>query len=355
MLEKFIDMKDNTNRILYIDSIKGVMILFVMYYHVLWTCVKFKTSPTVEVFDLVCMQTFFFVSGFVSYKKNDIFQLKDFLIILRKRIRTILLPTILMFVFFTLYFNLDFLSSFYNEFKNGYWFTYVLFVIYTLHFSLLLFYKKINFQIRIFDLLLCLLGGAMYLLYSRVYKYVDFDFCHYVSLKFVMKYYFFFVAGYMLKKYYLYLEKYIFNDKILALVLFVAFIPFVSDNKKGPFCIIELAVSLSQVLLVYVFFMKNSFFSSENATNRHLALFGRHSMEIYFIHYFFLFSMPYALDFILHCQAICFKGQPGFYFIPEIFCILPIALSLAYLSIGVRFIINLSPTISRLFFGAIPK
>lgn len=197
------------------------------------------------------------------------------------------------------------------------------------------------------------MGGAFYCLYGGIYRYLDFETCHYISLKFVMKYYIFFLLGYMLKKYYLYFEKILFDKRVVSILIIIAFIPFITDNKKGPFHFFELVVSISQVLIVFILFLKYKFFHSEKPINQQLALFGRHSMEIYFIHYFFLFSMPYALDFIAQSTKVCLKGVPGSYFIPEVFCILPVALALAYISIGVRKIVDLSPFVSKLFFGPI--
>lgn len=42
-------------RLKYIDCLKGALILFVVYYHVLWLGLKYKISPTKKIFDLVCI------------------------------------------------------------------------------------------------------------------------------------------------------------------------------------------------------------------------------------------------------------------------------------------------------------
>ena len=73
-------------------------------------------------------------------------------------------------------------------------------------------------------------------------------------------------------------------------------------------------------------------------------------MEVYFIHYYFLFNMPMVMRFINEQDEYCFRG-PGNAFVVEFLSIIPVAIVLVYLSIGVRRIFEISPGLSRIFFG----
>lgn len=55
-------------RLKYVDGLKGFAILFVIFYHLIWVSVKDRDSVVVPIFNSLCMQLFFFISGYVSYR-----------------------------------------------------------------------------------------------------------------------------------------------------------------------------------------------------------------------------------------------------------------------------------------------
>ena len=62
-----------------IDVLKGLAILFVVFYHILWVAVGFKQSPTNVFFNTSCMQVFFFISGYLTFRIIPKEELKDFI------------------------------------------------------------------------------------------------------------------------------------------------------------------------------------------------------------------------------------------------------------------------------------
>ena len=334
------------------------MILFVVYYHVLWLGVKYKDSPTVDFFNLLCMQMFFFVSGYVSVKSFLKIDGRSIIEWLRKKIVNILIPTIMMFLFVGLYYKTDFSYYLYNDFKNGYWFTYVLFTIFILHFVQYLILSKIFTISGVVDILLFIISLFLFLLHTRIYKIFDANFLHFLSISFVLKYYFFFVLGYLAKKQEDIFKKVIIENKYVVFSLFLILIVSLFYEVNNFFMlnfITKLVLSIVLVLITYLAFYKISFFEKSNVVTRQLSLIGRHSMEIYFIHYFFIFNIPYALDVItIWQQELCFRAG-GNSTVIEFLIIFPISLFLAYISIFLRKVVNLSPFISKIFLGPIPE
>ena len=342
------------DRLQYLDCIKGVMILFVVYYHFIWIGVKFKDSPTVDFFNLVCMQMFFFVSGFVSAISIDKLRrgsIKDWL---TRKIVNILIPTILMFVFVGIYYKTDFSYYIYNEFKNGYWFTYVLFEIIVLHLIIYYVLSKVFCTSKLMDIMMLISASLFYLIHTRIYSVFNADFLHYLSLNLILKYYFFYVLGYLVNKKITIFRKFIDNKYVMSFIIFI-FIIFMTNFGKAFFVsniLTKLLFSTAIVIFIFIIFSQTPFFAKTNTITKQLSLFGRHSIEIYFIHYYFLFNLPCSLEPLQ--QEICFRDV-GNSFIPEFLIVFPITLFISYICIGLRKIVNFSPIVSKAFLGPIPK
>lgn len=82
-------------RLLYIDVLRGIAILIVIYSHILLFCVGYsETSALTNFLRLYFLNGFFFISGFMAYKTftpNLLEMLKN----LWKKIATLLIPTLI--------------------------------------------------------------------------------------------------------------------------------------------------------------------------------------------------------------------------------------------------------------------
>lgn len=192
-----------TRRLKYIDGIKGFAILFVVFYHLIWVCVKDKDSTIVPVFNSVCMQLFFFISGYVSCKGiSKMMTAKDVYKSIVRKGKALLIPSVLMFFFCIWYFQQDLYGELMYEFKSGYWFTYVLFFIFLLHYIVVMTLRQITrFKgVRKFLLPMVLL----FVFLASCHCWFPYRICEYfriLSLAFILKYYFFFLVGYLFSRY----------------------------------------------------------------------------------------------------------------------------------------------------------
>ena len=128
-------------RIHHFDMLKGVAIFLVVMGHVLAFCVReIDRASIFKVLEQIHMPLFFFVSGWFTYKLNDRGQM--ILPKIMSRAIRLMLPMVVVSSIWVLYFphsgiETPFASTFEelwtSAYKNGYWFTLVLFEIILLY------------------------------------------------------------------------------------------------------------------------------------------------------------------------------------------------------------------------------
>ena len=109
-----------TKRIEYIDALRGFTMILVVFAHVETFVLKIEPNSTLisELFLSFRMPLFFFISGFISFKKNAIWD-KEFLFEnLFKKAKIQLIPTFFFGLLYTYLFSLgnwrDFIYNYYK-------------------------------------------------------------------------------------------------------------------------------------------------------------------------------------------------------------------------------------------------
>lgn len=123
-------------RLAYIDALKGILIIFVLFQHALYLSIGMEHPLIFEVFNLTAMPTFFFISGYL-FNDRQIDCLQGFYRHLIKISRRLLLPTLSCAITYLLIHNCISPSAYcwtiFDVFTDanwqGYWFTPTLFVI----------------------------------------------------------------------------------------------------------------------------------------------------------------------------------------------------------------------------------
>lgn len=85
-------------RLLYIDVLRGIAILTVVYSHILLFCVGYsETSFMTDLLRKYFLNAFFFLSGFMAYKKSPSLTLYQtgYFHELWKKVKQLLIPTLL--------------------------------------------------------------------------------------------------------------------------------------------------------------------------------------------------------------------------------------------------------------------
>lgn len=285
-------------RIEYLDAMRGFTILLVVMWHVSYFGLGFDDSDAFNaqkyIFLPFLMPLFFFISGFVTYKATFQWNYSNIALFLKKKLPALVIsPLIFMLVISLIKCN-DFVPTLYDPFKGGYWFTFSLF-------EYFLIYLFCNLMVRIFkmnsmteDVIHVTTALAIYLLttwtFVGSYNLDDgltgalgiSNFHHYV----------FFIIGIRCRKHQAMLER-LLNTRYFTATVLCAFIVLllVPSLDCLSSTIYHLLLSLSGVLCVFsVFHHYQGQFSSNSKVGKSLIFIGRRTLDIYLLHYFFVYS-----------------------------------------------------------------
>lgn len=289
------------NRLEYIDCIRGLMMILVVFFHV-ETFSLFQFTYETEIskfFQLFRMPLFFFISGFVTYKALNKGIDVDYNKELNKKARILLIPTFVFGTLFTLYIEKDCLQSLMEADKTGYWFTLVSFEMFFVLFSVLKFCNiKRNTWIYILVTITVILTVAKFpmKMIPSLCKIGNITSFHYL-----FEYFQYFVFGILASKY---IERFhnILDTKwmlAISIPLFAFF--YCIRNILEPTNvsvvllekIVDFILAYIGIIVVYAFFRKNQdSFILTSQIGTALKYIGRRTLDIYMLHYFFLPKLP---------------------------------------------------------------
>lgn len=337
----------SNKRLRYIDCLRGFSMIFVVYHHILLFSIgaEVPSSWFAELVKTFRMPLFFFISGFVSYKIAFDWNIKNFGILLTKKLRGQLFPTFVMFFIFVLLHDKAFSENIFSDQKSGYWFTLVSFEIFLIYCIINLATRRIKSQNI---LLIILFASALFI--SCVLKRYDFFYSrtsNVFSLIFVLQYYFYFIFGIIVKAKLNTFHKLIENNIFNSVIFILAFIlPYFFPAYCWKIII------LSRLCCIYTLFYKTqTYLESDNILSNGLSLIGTHTLEIYFLHYFLLFRLP-LITLLLKAiiNDVCFHGSSAEWLV-EIIIIGCLSILICLICIGIKKFIDFFPIISEFCFG----
>lgn len=351
-----------TKRIEYIDAMRGFAMLLVVYSHIIFFGYSDMLNPDGgklltfnTLFLMFRMPLFFFISGFILYKKDYEWNLNNCFSFLIKKAKIQLIPTIFFLSLYTILMDISLGKSLISAPKAGYWFTISLFeffVIYVIYRFICRLIKKREG----FDLILLVIGimidFAVTIIPNQLHIY-DSNISLILGLPYI-RYFIFFAIGTLVKKHFITVQKALDNGYItgLGILIFITLsiyeitgeISFTSGLVTGVVSrIIYLIIGFLGLMIVFSFFRKyQSAFSSETRLGKTLQYIGRRTLDIYLLHYFFL---PRHLDSI----GKFFTDNPN----PtlELFSSLILAALVIALCLILSNIIRISPILGHWLFG----
>lgn len=289
------------NRIGYIDAIRGMAMILVVYFHIAAYGFGSYELGYNDIIERFRMPTFFFISGWVFYKTGRIWDRQNIIGMIRKKFMVQIVPTIVFLLLYLVMFNLLDVSSFGSD-KKGYWYTFVLFeyfVIYILAEALLNRLDSTKGEMRVLTVILILSISAFY--YAKFYtRYAAelgiwkdiLGFLSFVKIRHII----FFWLGTFVRRHFDRFIQLTNNSYVTAtlIILFTAIIVWpVVLSISGIEYIAYLVAGLSGTIICFTFFrIYAQHFSHETWYGRSLQLIGRRTLDIYLIHYFIL---PYNL------------------------------------------------------------
>lgn len=292
------------NRLGYIDAIRGIAMLLVVYGHV--NFYSFKITPFIGVItEAIQMPLFFFISGYVVYKYNDKYSFQAIVVKLWSKFKLLIVPAIVVGLCYT-YLMLG--KSVYDFFsaimKYGYWFTFSLFsmnIIYILVYWVT--QKKDKF------VLAATLIPVAIILWCIKYAVADnailITLNKATCLWHTLTHFPFFVLGVIISIYRYEYEQAISKKSIINTLLIISFIlTFLTGNKIDALStrlplggVLRLVLGFCGSLLVLNLSLSHKQYV-ENCVGRFFQFVGRRSLEIYLLHYFLLPDLTYAAEYV---------------------------------------------------------
>lgn len=334
------------DRIEYIDSIKGIAILLMVMGHVIANYfVNFyeilNGIPSLLIVWRVIysfhMPLLMFCSGLVVLRNNE-FSLKSFRNTLIKRSKTLLLP----FVFSGI------LLHMFSQGKTlGYWFLWMLFLftlfVMTVEFLCSYIHK---YRQQTSTIIIVIAAIAIHLFYSRLYKFEHLpliDIGHLNQFPY-------FCMGLICARYNL-CEKWFSRNWVYSLALF-AFIFLTIWRTIYGFYVPKYSITNCMIpisaIVVFVYLFKNGI-KEQSRTIKLVQYIGRHSLEIYILHLFFLFPIYFLGEYMIELQNTIMGVRTSFFLeLASSFIISVVNISLCYLTMNM---INKSNILSQIFLG----
>lgn len=289
---------NKSNRLNYIDALRGVGIICVVYHHFIVMGMRDSnySSPVNGLILIFFMPLFFFISGFVSYKHVPLNALCH---AIKKKLFGLMIPTIVIFFICMAYYHLNPTEWVFNFYKCGYWFTWVLFWIFLCWF--IIDNIQSRFKITGVIFLAIILHYASFKLNSNL-KWVGF-----MSANLICENFIYFVVGVLIRRN----DKCIwqlFDNSFFSIILFLtACLPVIGSMPRFVLLICKIAIIL---VLMKIFKYHSSFFNSNNYVAKALNNIGCHTLEIYFIHYFLLFKIDFICNWLSSLSNdYCFRGH----------------------------------------------
>lgn len=305
-------VKAKKPRLEWLDALRGFTMILVVAYHIcqLGFLTPHKSSASMQFLVLFRMPLFFFVSGFLAYKSNLVWDLKTLGTLLLKKIRVQTIPTIVFFLFGAVilggtHFCKTVDSWIASPTKGGYWFTIVLLYMFIVYYLFCYIESKLKLKswipiVVLFVVSLCLYETC-YLPKSFSWAYGSKhpnEFMATSSFVQLLVYFPFFLYGNIVRRYWDWAQRVMdsrwFYPVIVVIVTFAALDSQLWHNLRMEWAVVSL--TLARFLLLTMVFMYfryyHQYFTKMTWIGRSLQYVGRRTLDIYLLHFLFLPNLP---------------------------------------------------------------
>lgn len=340
-----------SKRIEYIDSMRGFTMLLVVVYHVATFCLGIgEYVPSIHPF--LCefrMPLFFFISGFVLYKEETIWNVSyitRFLLV--KKFPAQIITTSIFFSVFLIINHIGIAEGLYSDSKLGYWFTlslYLFFCVYAIcRYVLYVIHCKSIYT----DIIILSVGALFFLLFyvPSVLSMlpIDNDLKSLLSME-KWGYFLFFAMGTLFRKHFSMVQ--IILDKtpvlMICLIIFFGLNLYYVELRASHINLLKLVTALTGIVIVFSFFrIHQDIFKKEKFIGRCLQYVGRRTLDIYLLHFLLL-----PVNLRMHFTFLVEHPMPIVEFAITIIIMLIVVAGCLLISK----ILRMSPTLAYLLFG----
>lgn len=324
-------INQQTKRIEYLDAMRGFTMFLVVLTHVPGFVLGLDPLLYEKLFTPFRMPLFFFVSGFVFFKKDFVWNGRNSLQFLKRKLSVQIVSPLLFLLIFVIYSNQKLNDVLLNDYqKSGYWFTFTLFEYFIFY---ILFRNVFDFVFRhgevLEDVFMFLASFAIYIftVWSLVTKYsLDSGIGALIGVP-NWHFFVFFTLGTLTRKYFSQFERLLDLDGFLTscIVMYAICIIFPKLSSISNTLYLFLMSTIG-IVIVFAIFRKNRLFFSRNSRIGKIAQFvGRRTLDIYLLHYFFLFSNTQ----VILLNSSIFRSPLIAFFLSSLIAIIVVIFSLA--------------------------
>ena len=340
-------------RIEYLDAIRGFTMILVVMNHVAanYLGITYNPSNLYYYFSQIEMPLFFFVSGFVLYKKDFVWNIKNSLKFLNKKLFVQIISPFIFFCTYVYLKDLSFVDRITDRGKAGFWFTFTLFTYFIIYAIIQYILGKLKIQKTKHIIPIYLIIGIFFFFNGVTQVLSKFNVP--VSITGTLGtanllYFIYFLSGTLVRKHFTKFESFLDNSYtlLLCIVTFFTlniFLDFPS-MPKIEHKIFSLILAMCGITIVLSIFRKNkSYFESNIGGGKILKFIGKRTLDIYLIHIFFLYR-SFSEQFPLFSD--------NKYPLIEFACSLLITAIVISASLIISYILRQSPVLAHYLFGA---
>lgn len=344
-----------SKRIEYIDSMRGFTMILVVAHHVAAFCLGIG-DYTISIHPILCefrMPLFFFISGFVLYKTETIWNARyvaRFLVV--KKFPAQIITTSIFFLVFIKVHHIGLVEGLYNDSKLGYWFTLALFAFFCIYAICRYIFNFLNCNNIYTDIMLLFIGLLFFALFyvKSVYLKLPIDdgIRNLFSLKF-LGYFLYFTIGTLFRKYFNQVQRILDTKPVLTicLIIFFGVNLYYHELVETHISLLNLVTAITGIVIVFSFFrIHQAWFNKEKFVGRCLQYVGRRTLDVYLLHYLLL-----PVNLKVFFTSLSEHTVP----IIELTITLCIALIVVTGCLVISRILRMSPTLAYLLFGVKSK
>lgn len=287
-------MTEKTGRIDYIDAMRGMTMILVVYSHVCHYCLGDKAMGFNDIFFLFRLPCFFFISGWLFEKIGRQWDKDTVKFVVKHKFMVQIVPTM---IFLLLLAPPPLFFSRLGATKGGYWFTFALFEFFLL---CIISERYLNKWGGLLAVIISILAFAYDICYNQYFKDLGLltDALGFIGFV-TWRYYLFFYIGTWVKRHFDIFQKWISHPALICLIILGFSITALNPSpENGLLAYTVFAVGgILGMTMVFIFFRHfATAFSKQHWLGRILQYIGTRTLDIYLLHYFILprFLLVYA-------------------------------------------------------------
>ena len=327
-------------RIEYIDAMRGLTMILVVYSHICRFCLGDETMGFNDVFFLFRLPCFFFISGWLFEQPDRQWNQVTIKNVVSRKFMVQIVPT---FIFLLLLAPPPLFFTRLGALKGGYWFTFALFEFFVLYIYSSRYCHRWGLWLAV---AISVLAFAYDVYYSRYFSHMGFLTTVMGFLGFMTwRYYLFFFLGTLIKRHFeVFLQL---TDKpLVALSVVIGFMIVAMIPHTESVVVAYSVFAVGGVLgltMAFTFFRRfAALFTKEKFLGRSLQYIGTRTLDIYLLHYFVLprFLKPFGATLRSYHNLLL-----------EFVTAFALALAVVLICLLASYLIRLNPFLGRYLFG----